>query len=169
MHPLTFREKDRQGVLRDTGGYAAGVPAAAVAESQEAPSHRNGEVLLVRCRRGQLPGSTRAQNGHIRIREVVRTLHSDGNADVPISFWRTASGFEVDFVLGDFAMAIEVKAGQRVHDGDLAPLRALRQEHTVKNAVVVCMETTPRTTADGIRIVPWRTFLDEIWQGDLVG
>jgi predicted AAA+ superfamily ATPase len=99
----------------------------------------------------------------------LRAWRAYRHADVPISFWRTASGFEVDFVLGDFAMAIEVKAGQRVHDGDLAPLRALRQEHTVKNAVVVCMETTPRTTADGIRIVPWRTFLDEIWQGDLVG
>lgn len=87
--------------------------------------------------------------------------------DMPLAFWRTASGFEVDFILDDFKAAIEVKAGARIHDGDLSPLRALRGEHTVGRACVVCLETMPRKTADGISILPWQHFLEQLWGGDI--
>jgi hypothetical protein len=58
---------------------------------------------------------------------------------------------------------IEVKGSSRVHNGDLAPLRALREEHTVKDMIVVCMEDVPRKTQDEIRILPWKVFLEELW------
>ena len=88
--------------------------------------------------------------------------------DLSLTFWRTASGFEVDFILGDFQAAIEVKGSSRVHDGDLSPLRALRQEYKVKHSVVVCQETFPRKTDDGISILPWQTFLEQLWDGAFV-
>lgn len=87
--------------------------------------------------------------------------------DLDIRFWRTASGYEVDFVLGDLDVAIEVKGGARVHDGDLAGLRALGQEHRLRRAVVVSLERQVRTLAPGIEVLPWKTFLAQLWGRDL--
>lgn len=82
--------------------------------------------------------------------------------DLEIRFWRTSTGQEVDFVLGDLEVAIEVKGAARVHEGDLRGLRALREEHRVRRAVMVCLEKEPRSV-DGIDILPWRVFLDWLW------
>lgn len=87
--------------------------------------------------------------------------------DLDLRFWRTASGYEVDFVLGEFDVAIEVKGGARVHDGDLAGLRALASEHRVKRTVIVSLEREPRTLPPGIEVLPWTTFLARLWNGDL--
>jgi predicted AAA+ superfamily ATPase len=97
----------------------------------------------------------------------LRGYHVYRQSDLELSFWRTASGHEVNFVLGDMRVAIEVKAGKRVHDGDLGGLRALAEEHRVRHRLVVCLEDEPRRLADGIEVVPWRQFLDRLWEGDL--
>lgn len=64
-------------------------------------------------------------------------------------------------------VAIEIKGGSRVHDGDLRGLRALAEDHRVKRRVVVCLESQPRRLDDGIEILPWRIFLDRLWDGEL--
>ena len=87
--------------------------------------------------------------------------------ELDIRFWRTASGLEVDFVLGELDVAIEVKAGTRVHDGDLGGLRALADEHRLRRAIVVSLERHPRTAPPGIEILPWKAFLAQLWNGDL--
>lgn len=87
--------------------------------------------------------------------------------DLELSFWRTASGYEVDFVAGDLGLAVEVKGGTRVHDGDLRGLRALAEEHRVGHRVIVCLESEPRVLADGIEVLPWRVFVQRLWSGDL--
>jgi len=88
--------------------------------------------------------------------------------DLDIRFWRTSTGHEVDFVLGEMDAAIEVKGARRVHESDLRGLRALRESHRVKRAVVVCLEKEARVLAGGIRILPWRVFLEELWSGKWV-
>jgi predicted AAA+ superfamily ATPase len=87
--------------------------------------------------------------------------------ELDIRFWRTASGLEVDFVLGELDVAIDVKAGTRVHDGDLGGLRALADEHRLRRAIVVSLERHPRTAPPGIEILPWKAFLAQLWNGDL--
>jgi predicted AAA+ superfamily ATPase len=87
--------------------------------------------------------------------------------ELDIRFWRTASGFEVDFVLGDLEVAIEVKGGTRVHDGDLTGLRALAEEHRLRRALVVSLEREPRRVTPNIDILPWKVFLEELWAGRL--
>lgn len=77
-------------------------------------------------------------------------------------YWRTSEGVEVDFVVPR-RFAIEVKASSRIHPGDLKGLRAIAEEEDFMHRVVVCLEETPRTTSDGIRILPWRHFLQELW------
>ena len=85
-----------------------------------------------------------------------RRLHSE------LAYWRTQSGVEVDFLIGS-TVAIEVKASSRVSDRDLKGLRALAAEGTGAAAFLVSFDELDRRTDDGIRLLHWRTFLDELW------
>jgi predicted AAA+ superfamily ATPase len=87
--------------------------------------------------------------------------------ELELAFWRTASGQEVDFVLGEMDVAVEVKGSRRVHDGDLRGLRTLAEEGRVRRRVVVCLEERPRRLADRIEVLPWREFLERLWDGAL--
>jgi predicted AAA+ superfamily ATPase len=83
----------------------------------------------------------------------------------PISYWRTASGFEVDFVLADGAIAVEAKSTDRPTLDHLRGLRALREEIRIKRSILVCRAPRPRRTEDGIEILPWFEFLKQLWSG----
>jgi predicted AAA+ superfamily ATPase len=90
--------------------------------------------------------------------------------DVQLSYWRLASGIEVDFVIGAMQVAIEVKATARVTGGDLRGLRQLAVDHPrVGRRLVVCLETKPRRTEDGIEILPATEFVTELASGALLG
>ncbi|MEA1878983.1 MAG: AAA family ATPase [Bacteroidota bacterium] len=82
--------------------------------------------------------------------------------DFEIEFWRTKSGFEVDFILGNGKIAIEVKGKSQINLKDLRPIRSFRDEFQPKYALVVCNEPTERIV-DNIRIVPYRIFLERFW------
>jgi predicted AAA+ superfamily ATPase len=84
-----------------------------------------------------------------------------------IHFWRTKSGLEVDFVLGEGEVSIEVK-GQRVVDNkDLRGLAAFMDEYQPEKALVVSLETEERVIGK-IRILPWRRFLEKLWTGGII-
>jgi len=86
-----------------------------------------------------------------------------------ITYWRLASGIEVDFVVGDMQIAIEAKATARVTSDHLKGLRSVIEDHKqIKRRIVVCLETTPRRTDDGIEIVPAEVFATELWAGAIV-
>ena len=87
--------------------------------------------------------------------------------DFDIHFWRTKSGLEVDFILGDAEIALEVKGSALVKSSELGALKAFREEHKTKSALVVCNESAPRLS-EGIRILPWRIFLEELWGGKII-
>lgn len=88
--------------------------------------------------------------------------------ELEITFWRTSSGLEVDFILGSMEVAIEVKAKRRISSRDLSPLRTLAKEYQVGRAVVVSLENEPRALADGIAVLPWQAFLDQLWSGEII-
>jgi predicted AAA+ superfamily ATPase len=90
---------------------------------------------------------------------------SDYASGEPIAFWRSASGFEVDFIIGDHT-AVEAKAKASVSDRDLRSLRALAEEAALARYVCVCLEPRPRTV-DGVAVLPYREFLDRLWGGEL--
>ena len=81
----------------------------------------------------------------------------------PVSFWRTTSGFEVDFILGDHT-AVEVKAKEHVSPHDLKSLRALAEEKRMKRYLVVSLETRKRQVGE-VTVLPWQVFLNELWNG----
>ncbi len=84
-----------------------------------------------------------------------------------INFWRTKSGLEVDFVLGRGEVAIEVKGTARVDRRDLRSITSFHQEHSPRQALVVCNERVERVVSD-VRIVPWRRFLEDLWGGAVI-
>jgi predicted AAA+ superfamily ATPase len=87
--------------------------------------------------------------------------------DYDVNFWRTKSGLEVDFILGQGKVAIEIKGMNRIDNADLRPLKSFIQEHRPARAFVVCNERSPRMHED-IRILPWRNFLDMLWSGEVI-
>ena len=95
------------------------------------------------------------------------TCHRDYAGGDAISHWRSASGFEVDFVLGDHT-AIEVKAKVNVARRELRSLVALAEEKQVKRCLCVSLEPRRRKVG-GITILPYREFLEALWGGEYCG
>ena len=92
--------------------------------------------------------------------------YADYSGKMELSYWRSTSNFEVDFVLNE-SVAVEVKGKENISDRELRGLRALREEGMLKRYVVVGLVQRRRTT-DGIEILPWREFLDRLWDGEFV-
>lgn len=82
----------------------------------------------------------------------------------PLSFWRSASGFEVDFIIGDHT-AVEVKAKENVAPNDLKSLRALAEEKRLKRYLCVSLEPR-RRKIEGVLVLPYTEFLDALWAGE---
>ena len=87
--------------------------------------------------------------------------------EYPIYYWRTASQLEIDFVLGDHEVAIEVKTSEQASDRHLRGLRAFMDEYTVKKAILISNDPLPRLVGN-ILILPWRVFLDRLWEGEVI-
>ena len=86
----------------------------------------------------------------------------------PISYWKTSSGIEVDFILGDHEVAIEVKSSSMVTDRQLKGLRAFREDYQARRMIVISMDPKPRKTSDGIDILPWEEFLRRLWSNKII-
>src|SRR3990170_164642 len=98
----------------------------------------------------------------------IRAHRSLRELNYAINFWRTKSGLEVDFVLGDAQVAIEVKGTNRIDRSELRPLMAFRDEYAPRQTLVVCNERVERIH-EHIRILPWRVFLRDLWAGKIIG
>ena len=90
--------------------------------------------------------------------------HRDYVSGEPLGYWRSTSGFEVDFILGDHT-AVEVKAKEAVSHQDLRSLEALAEEKKLKRYLCVCLEPRPRRVK-GITVLPLAHFLGALWGGE---
>lgn len=88
-----------------------------------------------------------------------------------ISYWRTKTGYEVDFIVGE-SIAIEVKISQEVHAQDMKGLLAFCEEHPTIRAFVVSQDIKKRkmelVKGQSIMIMPWRDFLTDLWNGSII-
>jgi len=89
---------------------------------------------------------------------------SDYVSGEALGYWRSTSGFEVDFILGDHT-AMEVKAKENVSLQDLRSLRALAEDKMLKRYVCICLESHPRMV-EGVAILPYKAFLEALWSGE---
>ena len=92
------------------------------------------------------------------------TSYSDYVSGEPLSFWRSTTGFEVDFIIGDHT-AIEVKAKSNLSRQELRSLRALAEEKRLKRYLCVSLEPRARKV-EGMLVIPFKQFLEALWSGD---
>ncbi|MEK6558076.1 MAG: AAA family ATPase [Candidatus Margulisiibacteriota bacterium] len=84
-----------------------------------------------------------------------------------IRYWRSSSGVEVDFILGD-SVAVEVKSTILVNSHHTKNIRALKEENLMNAYIVVSLDEKRRLTNEGIIIIPWKEFLSQLWRGEIV-
>ena len=104
---------------------------------------------------------------HFIYHELYAHSHYSG-LEYPITYWRTASKTEVDFVLGDNEVAMEVKGAENVGAHHLKGLNRFREEYTAKRLLLVSTDNRPRRTGS-IEILPWKVFLQKLWAGEIIG
>jgi len=84
-----------------------------------------------------------------------------------INFWRTKSGLEVDFVLGDGAVALEIKGSSSIQNRDLTALKRFSEDYSPQFSIIVCNEREERISGK-IKIMPWKEFLKKLWNGTII-
>lgn len=88
-----------------------------------------------------------------------------------ICFWRSKSGLEVDFILGDAAVAIEVKVSNKIDKKELKGLLAFLDDFPTAQAYLIAPIERKRLFIDNkksITLIPWRDFLAELWSGEII-
>ena len=89
------------------------------------------------------------------------------NLEYEISYWRTSSGFEVDFILGENEVAIEIKSTSEVQSRHLKGLKAFEEEYAAKKLFVVSNDPFPRKVGN-IFFLPYHIFLEKLWGGEII-
>lgn len=105
------------------------------------------------------------------VAQHLRAWIDDGERDLSMSFWRTKSGNEVDFVLygKDGFVAIEVKNSRRIDPGDLRGLQSFRTDYPEARLLLV-YRGRERLRVGEVTCLPCDEFLAGIRPGtDLPG
>lgn len=95
----------------------------------------------------------------------LRAYLSYARKKLPLNFWRTREGQEVDFIVGN-EIAIEVKATRKVSKKLLKGLQSLKEENNLKNYYLISQDPVAMKH-EGIYILPWENFLKRLWDGDI--
>lgn len=127
-----------------------------------------GIVNYLTKRRNILPGSSDFGHAfeHFIMQELIAyTGYTNSNS--ALSYWRTASGYEVDVIVGDAKVAIEIKSCSEVQSRHLRGLKAFQEEHPEARLIVVSLDVNPRLM-NGVEIWPATQFLQKLWSGKIV-
>jgi predicted AAA+ superfamily ATPase len=103
---------------------------------------------------------------HLIVQECWAYRHYS-RLDFPISFWRTASGAEVDLILGDAEVAIEIKSSEDAGDRTKG-LHLFHEEHKCRKSLIVSRDPLPRQLRSNITVMPWHTFCEMLWEGEII-
>ncbi|MFH1959316.1 MAG: AAA family ATPase, partial [Patescibacteria group bacterium] len=95
----------------------------------------------------------------------LKAYSSYSEKDFTINYWRTKTGLEVDFILGDAEVAIEVKGTGQVDSTNLRGLKTFAEEFQPKRALVVSNDLRSRVIGQQLEILPWEEFLQQLWSG----
>ena len=88
----------------------------------------------------------------------LRAYLSYKRIKLPLMYWRSTHGLEVDFLIGDH-VAIEVKSSEHVSRSDLKGLRALQEENVFRSYYLVSQDPIP-AVHHGIKCVHYTEFLE---------
>lgn len=104
---------------------------------------------------------------HFILTELIAYLGLN-ELDIPLNYWRSKSGLEVDFVLDHGKIAIETKISSNVDLRDLKGLAAFCEDYQPRHALVVCQVPRKRVITTigktAIEVIPWRDFIENLWK-----
>jgi len=101
---------------------------------------------------------------------IYQELYTHSNysgIEYPISYWRTTSQIEVDFVLGDHEVAVEIKSSDNANPRHTKGLLTFADEYAVKKLILVTNDPFPRQLGN-VLVLPWRVFLQKIWAQEII-
>ncbi len=104
---------------------------------------------------------------HFIFQELIAYSHYSGK-NFSVSYWRTTSQLEVDFILGDHEVAIEVKGVPEAKEKHFKGLRAFREEYKTKKSILVSLDSRPRKINRYDLVLPWKEFLTQLWVGEVI-
>lgn len=127
-----------------------------------------GVVNYLCNRREMAPGSTDFGHAleHLVVQELVAYL-SYTRQRKQLSYWRTASGHEVDLVYGDAEVAIEIKSSKEVQARHLKGLKAFAEEHPSSRRIIVSLDMARRTMGD-VEVWPVVEFFMALWRSEIL-
>jgi predicted AAA+ superfamily ATPase len=85
----------------------------------------------------------------------------------PMAYWQATPKQGVSFVLGDHEVSIDVKPVYEAKACHLHGLKAFAENYSTKKQLLVSNNAYPRQVND-ILILPWQTFLQQLWGGEIV-
>lgn len=85
---------------------------------------------------------------------------------LPLSYWASKNGHEVDFIIGN-EIAIEVKTSNSITNKHLNGLKALSEENICSQYFLVSFDKINRVHKK-INILYWEEFLDRLWQDQII-
>lgn len=88
--------------------------------------------------------------------------------ELQLHYWRTSTGIEVDFILGDMEVAVEIKASKRINNTHCKGLRALAESHPLQRLILVSFEEEPRKLNGNIECLYWKDFLKQLWNKEII-
>jgi predicted AAA+ superfamily ATPase len=103
---------------------------------------------------------------HFIILEMYAYLNYNNSND-KLSYWRTASGFEVDAIIGDAKIAIEIKSSSEIFHHHLKGLKAFGEEFPSARKILVSNEQNRRLMGD-VELIPVISFLNDLWNGLII-
>ncbi len=127
-----------------------------------------GIVNYLTKRRNLLPGS--GDFGHAFEHLVIQELfaYRGYNEDkIDLSYWRTASGYEVDAIIGDAQVAVEIKSVTQITSRHLRGLKAFKEEYPKARLIAVSLDPAPRLM-NGVEIYPAKDFLRLLWSRKII-
>lgn len=90
------------------------------------------------------------------------------NPELELHYWRTSTGIEVDFILGNMEVAIEVKSSKRVDSAHAKGLRAISESHSLKRLLLISFEQEPKKLSGNIECLFWEDFLKQLWSDNII-
>ena len=127
-----------------------------------------GVTNYLRHRRNLVPGTDDFGHAfeHLMLQEIVAYLGYT-HSDEELTYWRTASGYEVDAIIGDGQVAIEFKATAEVQSRHTRGLKAFSEERPNAQLIIVSLDKYPRKL-NGVDVIPATDFLNKLWSGQII-
>ena len=103
---------------------------------------------------------------HFIIQELIAYIGYNHLCE-QLSYWRTATGYEVDAVVGDGRVAIEIKAVEEAKSRPTKGLKAFSEDYPEAKLYMVTFDKY-RRTLNGVSVVPAMEFLTSLWKGEVI-